>query len=358
MLYLESKLAQPKREQPEKKAKEQLQVKIGGMSCSFCAETIHKAYRRMEGVADVNVSLAHEEALVGYDPEKVTETQLKDTLRALGYTVRDPGRVRTFEEEEVELAGERRRLLAAGLMSLTAFIIMLFMRSGIKLRLFPPIMVTLALATVFVVGWYILRMAWASLRRAILNQHVLLEFGALGGLIGGFIGFFNKSFPMPDFMAVSVFITSYHILSGYTSLLVRTRSSQAVRKLLALQPPTARLVANGREEEVPIEQVRVGNLVRVRPGEQIPVDGVVAEGASGVDESLVTGEPIPVQKGPGSEVIGGSVNQVGSLVVRVSRVGAESFLQQVAKQVEQSRALKPGIVALTDSVLKYYVPGF
>ncbi len=157
-------------------------------------------------------------------------------------------------------------------------------------------------------------------------------------------------------MAVAVFITSYHLLSGYSSLLVRTRSSQAVRKLLALQPPVARVARDGREEKVAIEQVRVGNLVRVPPGEQIPVDGVVVEGISGVDESLVTGESLLVQKRPNDEVIGGSLNQNGSLLVKVTRVGKQSFLQQIARQVEQSRALKPNIIALIDWVLKYYVP--
>ena len=236
----------------------QLQVKIGGMSCSFCAETIRKAYGRMEGVGQVNVSLAHEEALVHYDPGKIGEAQLKETLRSLGYTVRDPRRVRTYEEEEAELAVERRTLSAAGLMSLAAVSIMLLMRLGVTLTFFPPVMVILALVTVFGIGRHILKMAWASLRRGILNQHVLLEFGAFGGLIGGALGFFRADFPTADFLAVAVFITTYHLLSAYASLLVRTRSSQAVRKLLALQPPTARLVIDGREGQGPSRRADTG----------------------------------------------------------------------------------------------------
>jgi heavy metal translocating P-type ATPase len=338
----------------EEKAK--LQVKISGMACSFCAETIRKAYRRVEGVTNVSVNLAHEEVLIEHNPRKVSEAQLRGVLKALGYIVRDSRQVRTFAEEEAELARERQQLIIAGATSGAALIIMLLMRLGFNFDFFPIIMIALALGTVFIVGRQILKMAWASLRRAILNQHVLLEFGAFGSLIGGFIGFFNKDFPIADFMAVAVFITSYHLLSGYSSLLVRTRSSQAVRKLLALQPPVARVVRDGQEEEVAIEEVRVDDLVRVRPGEQIPVDGVVVEGISGVDESLVTGESLLVQKRPNNEVIGGSLNQNGSLLVKVTRVGKQSFLQQIARQVEQSRALKPSIIALIDWVLKYYVP--
>jgi heavy metal translocating P-type ATPase len=200
-------------------------------------------------------------------------------------------------------------------------------------------------------------MAVPSIRRGIFNQHVLLEFGAFAGLVGGVLGFFRRDFPMPDFFGVAVFITTYHVLSGYASLFVRTRASQAVRKLMELQPPSARVIRNGREEEVPIEYVQQGDLVRIRPGEAIPVDGQITEGASAVDESLITGEPIPKEKVPGDEVIGGSINQAGTLVVRVTKVGEESFLQQVARHIEEARALKPGIILLVDRILRAYVPG-
>jgi heavy metal translocating P-type ATPase len=336
---------------------EKLQVKIGGMACSFCTETIKKGLGRMDGVSEVHVSLAHEETLVLYDPERVSATRLTDTLRSLGYTVRDPKRVRTFEEEEAELQTERDRLTIAGAAAWVAFLAMLLMWVGRHHPWVHWVMAGLALLTVFGPGLYILKMAWASARRRILNQHVLMEVAAFGGLVGGAIGLVNPTFPSLDFFGVAVFVTAYHILGGYTSRLVRTRASQAVRKLLSLQPPTARVVRDGSEAELPIEEVRVGDLVRVRPGESIPVDGVVVEGASAVDESLVTGEPIPREKLPGHEVIGGSLNHSGTLLVRVSRVGEESFLQQVARHIEEARALKPGILLLLDRILKYFVPG-
>ncbi|MBI3943129.1 MAG: heavy metal translocating P-type ATPase [Chloroflexi bacterium] len=338
-----------------------LQLKIGGMSCSFCLASITKALERMEGVKSANVNLAHEEALIEYEPAKIKPEELKETLLDLGYTVQDAGKVRTFEEEAAELQRQRQNLLLAAGFSAIAVVTMGLM----WLNLWPlpqarPLLLwllpTLALSTIFGPGWHILTMAWASLRRGILNQHVLLEFGAFAGLIGGFLGYSFPAFSLPDFFGVAVFITTYHLLSGYTSLLVRTRSSQAVRQLLALVPPTARVVQNGQEQEVPIGQVQPGDLVRVRPGESIPVDGEVAEGVSGVDESLVTGESIPIEKTPGDAVIGGSVNQTGTLLIRVTRVGAESFLQQVARQVEEARALKPGILVLVDRVLQIYVP--
>ncbi|MCZ6480415.1 MAG: heavy metal translocating P-type ATPase [candidate division NC10 bacterium] len=336
---------------------EKLQIKIGGMQCSFCAESIRKALMQMDGVGEVGVSLSHEEALVQYDPEKVTPGELWDTVRSLGYTVRDPNKVRTFEEEEAELHRHRNQLLVAAGFMLVSLGFMSAMWLGVQQSWFKWVMLSLALGMVFGVGWPILQMAWASLRRGILNQHVLMEFGAFGGLAGGAVGFFTQPWPMADFMGAAVFITSYHILSAYVSLLVRTRSSQAIKKLMDLQPPTARVVRDGREEEVAMEEVRPGDLVRIRPGESIPVDGLVVEGLSGVDQSLVTGESIPVEKAVGDEVIGGSMNQTGSLLVRVSRVGEESFLEQVARSIQEARALKPGIMQLVERVLLWFAPG-
>jgi len=334
-----------------------LQVKIGGMQCSFCVESIRKALTRIEGVQDVGVSLSHEEARVQYDPDIVTPRELRETLRSLGYTVRDPNKVRTFEEEEVELRRHRNQLLLAAGLTLVSLGLMSAMWLGIQQPWFKWVMLGLALGMIFGVGWPILQMAAASLYRGILNQHVLMEFGAFGGLAGGAVGFFIQPWPMADFMGATVFITAYHILSAYVSLLVRTRSSQAIKKLMDLQPPMARVVRDGREEELPVEEAQPGDLVRIRPGESIPVDGAVVEGRSGVDQSLVTGESIPVEKRVGDEVIGGSLNQTGTLLVRVTKVGEESFLQQVARSIQEARALKPGIMQLVERVLLWFVPG-
>ncbi len=338
-----------------------LQLKVGGMACSFCVNSITHALERIDGVYSAHVNLAHEEALVRYDPSRITADRLRTTLLDLGYTVRDAREGPTPEEEETQLRRLRQDLLLAAAFSLVAGGFMVAMWTGLVTMatswpLLSWLMPTLALATVFGPGWPILTMAWASVRRGILNQHVLLELGAFAGLIGGFLGFNHPSFPMPDFFGVAIFVTTYHLLSGYVSLLVRTRSSQAVRALLALAPPTARVVREGREEEVSVEAVRPGDWVRIRPGESIPVDGEVVEGQSDVDESLVTGESMPVARSVGDPVIGGSVNQTGTLLVRVTRVGEESFLQQVARHVEEARALKPTILALVDHILLVYVP--
>jgi heavy metal translocating P-type ATPase len=339
------------------------QFDVGGMSCSFCAESIRKAYDRTEGVEDVDVSLAHEEVLVRYDDARVGEVELKDTLRELGYTIRDPDKRRRFEEQQAELAAGKRRLGLAGGASVVTAVLMLWMvllRGAFESRSLVMDLLTLALAlgTVFGPGRYILVKAYHSLRRGILNQHVLLEAGAFAGLLGGLLGLtVFPGFPTVHFFAVSVFVTTYHVLSEYTSLLVRTRATQAVQSLLDLRPDTARRVAGGDVEEVPVDDLAVGDRVRVKPGESVPVDGEVVEGTSAVDESVATGESIPAEKTSGDAVIGGSVNETGQVLVEVTATGDDAFLNRVAREVEEARATKPGIVQLADRVLRYFVPG-
>jgi len=334
-------------------------MKIGGMSCSFCTSTITKAYGRIEGVYEVGVSLAHEEGLVKYDPSKVTPDKLRRTIEEMGYTYRDPEKVRSFDDDAQELRRERFRLLVAGSFTVVSLVIMVLgmWLDVVEVPLMPWLLLALALNTMFVTGWFIMKMAWASLRRGILNQHVLLEFAALAGIAGGFLGLFVlDDFPVGDFFAAATLVTTYHILSHYSSLVVRTRSSQAVRRLMNLRPDTARVIRDGQEVEIPIDDVVSGDRVRIRPGESIPVDGTVVDGVSAVDEALVTGESIPAEKLDGDDVIGGSINQTGTLVVAVTRVGEDAFLSQIARSIDEARSLRPGVLQVVDVVLRYFAP--
>jgi heavy metal translocating P-type ATPase len=350
-------------------ASEQVQYNIGGMSCSFCAETINKAYRRIDGVDDVNVSLAHEELLVEYEEDVLSEAEVKDIVRDLGYTIRDPDKQKRFEEQQDELEKGKRHLWISGIAAITSLGLMTVMvaRSGWNIfaetnqRWMWYTTLALALVTMFWPGRYIKEKAWQSLKRGIFNQHVLLEAGAFAGLAGGFLGWFvftGEGFPVVHFFVVSTFITTYHILSEYTSLIVRTRASRAVSDLMDFQPDTARQVTDdGEVEEVEVDELEIGDRVRVKPGENIPIDGEVVEGKSAVDESVATGESATVDKAPGDELIGGSVNKTGTLLFEVTATGEDAFLNQVARQIEEARAMKPDIVQMTDQILKYFVPG-
>ncbi|GGX86494.1 haloacid dehalogenase [Litchfieldella qijiaojingensis] len=345
---------------------ESLQLKIGGMSCSFCSNAIERGLGREKGIEEVHVSLAHEEALIRFRPDETDETRIKNVLHSLGYIVRDPRKVGAFDEQLELKRKERNDLISAASLALVMFAAMVAMWLDLWQMQDWHAWTAWAFATYVFVwnGRRIIRMAWGAARRGITNQHVLLSVGAIGAFIGGLLGapvpllgwYGFVGFPPVDFFGVVVFLTTYHLLSGYVALVVRTKASESVRRLLEMQPPTARVVRNGGEEDVAIETVMVDELVRVRPGDRVPVDGVVEDGTSVVDQSIVTGEPIPEEKQAGYEVIGGSVNQTGTLLIRVTRTGEDSFLRQVARHVEEAKAMKPGIIVLVDRVLLYYVP--
>jgi heavy metal translocating P-type ATPase len=385
-----------------------IRARIGGLHCSLCTGTIEKALGRMPGVDKVAVSLTHEQALVEYNPAIARPEELLQTLRDIGYTISDPRKLRAFEEEERDLVREGRRFVIAVALSvatipiiadptvgwigflpalvclsLGGFVFLVLRSSGLwaaiggaggltvmALTLLylnlqgyltdaaPWLTGALALMLIFGVGRHILYMAVQALRRGIFNQHVLLEIGAFAGMAGGVVGLVlnRPGYPTAAFFAVSVMVGTYHIFSEWLSLIVKTRSSQAVKRLLDMQPETARVVRGTQELELPIEDVKIGDLVRIRPGERIPADGTVVNGHSGVDQSLVTGEAVPVEKAEGDSVIGGSINGTGTLLVKIAAVGEGSFLNQVIRHVEDARALKPGILHLVDRVLRVYTP--
>ena len=386
-----------------------IRARIAGLHCSLCTGTIEKALGRLDGVGQVAVSLTHEQALVDYNADIIQPERILATLRDIGYELYDPRKLRPFEEEEAALVREGVRLLAAITASLTA-IGFIATVTGVASILVPALVVVvmvplsyallrkagrvtalagaagivapgvaalslraagllpgwlagwlagaLALAVVGGVAHHILRMAWQSARRGILNQHVLLEIGAFAGIAGGVIGLSGvfPRYPTAAFFAVAVLVANYHIFSEWLSLLVKTRSSQAVKKLLDLQPDLARVVRDGTEVEVPAGQVTTGDRVRIRPGERIPVDGQVIEGYSTVDLSLVTGEPVPAEKAAADAVVSGALNGAGTLLVEATAPASESFLAQVVRHVEDARALKPGVLHLVDRVLRVYTP--
>ena len=381
---------------------------IGGMHCSLCTGTIERALGAKPGVERVAVSLTHEQALVEYDSAQASAKDLMGTLQQIGYTLSDPRKVEPFERQEQALALERNRFVVALAMSLAAvglivdiasvwtlalsalvyislvgfgyavlrgqgtatalagsgglaaggLVLFALRTSGMLTGLEPWLVAALALSVVFGIARHMLVMAVQALRRGILNQHVLVEIGAFAGLIGGAIGLVIRpdDYPTAAFFAVSVMVLTYHMFSEWLSLIVKTRSAQSVKRLLDLQPETAHVVTNGEERDTPVEQVETDMQVRVRPGERIPVDGIVIDGHSAVDEALITGEPLPVDKSTDDTVVGGAINGNGTLLIRVTAVGTESFLHQVISSVEDARALKPGLLHIVDRVLQVYTP--
>ncbi len=340
-------------------ARARVTVKVGGMHCALCAGIVEPALDAQPGVDTARVKLPEGEVVIDYDPTRVSEDQLQEAMIAIGFDVGDAatrGGQRP-DEDDARLFEEGRRLLALIALSLVAAPLMLF-----QLLTQPSIWINGVLAglaaTSLVVSPELYRTTVQTRLRGLLQNRPVVRASAFGGLAGGLIGllFGFKDFPTGGFFAATVLVVTYHVFSMWLALLVRTQSSQSAKRVLQLQPDTARLVRDGLEGDVPVKALSVGDVVRVRPGERVPIDGRVTGGQSAVDEALVTGESMPVSKGVGDEVIGGAINGSGTLLVEVARVGEDTFLQQIVRNIQDARALKPGVVDLVGRVLKVYIP--
>jgi len=343
---------------------EQLTLPIEGMHCASCVARVEKALKNVPGVVDASVNFALEKASVRYTPGQATPEQLVEAVRKVGYDVREeptrgapePG-VDHLHHEERESVLRRRVMLSA---LLTAGIFFLMYAEVFGLSLGIPMEIALLLQAIlaspvqFWGGWQFYRGTWAAAKQKTTDMNTLIAVGtsaayfySLAALLVG------KSEVYFDTAAA---IITLILLGRFLEARAKGRASAAIQKLLGLQPKTARVLRDGREQDIPVEEVRVGDVLLVRPGEKIPVDGVVLEGRSSVDESMITGESIPVEKNPGAEIIGATLNKTGAFQMRATKVGKETALAQIIKLVEEAQASKSPIAKLVDVVASYFVP--
>jgi len=341
---------------------QRMMLRIGGMTCASCAQTIENALRKKKGVKEANVNLATEKATVTYNPNEIKYEEIKNVVEDVGYQVlgREDQRVRFEEEEARELQAfstARRRALIAWTLTIPIMVWMIpEMILGISWPnsiVFNLGMIAFAAPVLFYPGWNTYKSAAKAITHFTANMDVLIILGTLSSFLTGPPSFFTS---IANYSGVAAMIMSFHLTGRYIEAKAKGRASQAIRRLLELEAKTARILQDGKEVEVSIDEVEVGNVMVVRPGEKIPTDGVVIEGESGVDESMATGESMPVQKKLGDEVIGATINQRGLLKVRATKIGKDTFLSQVIKMVEEAQGSKVPIQEFADRVTSYFVP--
>jgi P-type Cu+ transporter len=336
-----------------------LELAIEGMTCASCVNRIEKKVSKLSGVNEVNVNLANERATIRYQGE-VDPTEIIQAIEQLGYKATE-----ITESSKPEIQEERREkfvqkkirtLIFSGVLTLP-FVVYMFGMMGV-IPEYPPILynpwfqMILATPVQFIAGWSFYVGAFKNLKNKSANMDVLVVLGTSAAYFYSVVLTFLGEHHV-YFEASSIIITL--ILLGKTmEYIARGKTSEAIKKLLGMQAKTARVIRNGIEKDIPIEEVVVGDIIIVRPGEKIPVDGVIVEGYSTVDESMLTGESIPVEKKTGDSVIGATINKHGTFKLKATRVGKDTALAQIVKVVEEAQGSKAPIQRLADVISGYF----
>jgi P-type Cu+ transporter len=333
-------------------APERVTLALEGMTCASCAARIERKLNKLEGV-EATVNYATEQATVRFDPALVALEDLVRSVEAIGYGAALPRAVVVGHSAEDAVRSLRRRLIVAA--ALSAPLTLLALVSPLQFAGWEWLAVALATPVVLWAGWPFHRAAALNARHLTATMDTLISIGTLAAW-GWSTTVAVAGLDEPTYFEVGAVTTTLVLLGRYLEARARRRSSVAIRALLELGAKEARVLRQGAEVLVPVDELRVGDRFVVRPGDKIATDGVVEAGASAVDQSMLTGESIPVDVGPGSEVAGATINTYGRLVVRATRVGAETALAQIARLVAEAQAGKAPIQRLVDRISAFFVP--
>jgi len=350
---------------------ETVELPLLGMTCTNCANTIQRRLTKVEGVLNAEVNYANERATVAYVPGVTDYGELVAAVRKAGYDVVETAGVGEAGDaeaaaREAEVRHQWRRLIVGVIFSLPLFLLSMARDFGlVGMWAHEPwvnwLFLALATPVQFYVGWDYYVGAYKSLRNGSANMDVLVAMGSsvayvysIAVLIGVTLG--NHTLGHHVYFETSALIITLIVLGKLLEVRAKGQTSAAIKKLIGLQAKTARVVRNGQERDIPIAEVIKSDIVIVRPGEKIPVDGVVTEGHSAVDESMITGESLPVEKSVGATVIGATINKQGMLKFKATKVGKETALAQIIRLVEQAQGSRAPIQRVVDQVAAYFVP--
>ena len=355
----------------------ELTLPVEGMTCASCVRRVEKALTRVEGVSEASVNLATETARVIFDPKLASLDRLRGAVNKAGYKLGEPAVQPSTaaapvvsqgsSEDAHELTRQReiydlRRKWTLSLVAGLVMMVLMYLPLGLPQDVLAPLLLIAATIVQFWAGWPIYQAAWSTARHGGTDMNTLIAVGT--SVAYGYSAFVTlwprlaREWGFPDhlYFETAVIILALILLGRWLEARARKQTGAAIKELMGLQARSARVVREGVELDIPIEAVQVGDLVRVRPGENVPVDGVLVEGRSALDESMLTGESLPVDKGPGDTVIGATLNKVGSFVFRATRVGRDTTLAQIVRLVEEAQGSKAPMQRLADTISSYFVP--
>lgn len=349
-------------------------LKIEGMTCAACARAVEKAALKVDGVSEANVNFATENLKINFDPDKVKISDVKKSIEKSGYKAFEESEkgANDAKRKEKEIQGLKNRFIFSAIFSVPLLIVAMGPMITDKMGIVLPNMINpmdhariyaliqlLLVVPVMIIGRKYFTVGFKSLFRKSPNMDSLIAIGTSAAFIYSFVSViktFLDGIQYHMYFESAGVILTLITLGKYFEFLAKGKTSEAIRKLMELAPKTAKVFKNGKEVEISIDEVKVGDIVIVRPGEKIPVDGEVTEGVTSVDESMLTGESIPVEKTVGSKVIGASINKNGFIKYKATKVGKDTVLAQIIKLVEQAQESKAPIEKLADVIAGYFVP--
>jgi Cu+-exporting ATPase len=354
---------------------EKVTLPVHGMSCASCVKKVESALNGLDGVVKAGVNFATERATVQYIPGTVSLNDFKKAVTDAGYEILDTGGVEKQDVVDQERAAReaefqklKRKFVSGLVLVVPVFLLAYWNTLGLG-RLYSLnrevgffLQLLFQTPIQFWVGWQFYSGAWKSAKHGSADMNTLIAVGTSAAYLYSVLAMFLPNlFSAQGLMAEVYFDTAGAIivlilLGRLLEAQAKGQTSEAIKKLIGLQAKTARVVRDGREEDIPVEDVGIGDRVVVRPGEKIPVDGIIKEGHSAVDESMVTGESIPVEKHAGDEVIGATINKTGTFQFEAVKVGKDTMLSQIIKMVEEAQGSKPPIARLADIIAGYFVP--
>jgi len=345
-------------------AVERTEFDITGMTCTACANRIEKVLNREAGVKAATVNLANEAAVIDYYPSIIDEAALIQFVEQTGYEVKlKADRADKEELKDKEIKRMQLKLIISAILAFPLLVTMLDHLFGIPiptLLMDPIFQFALATPVQFIIGWQFYRGAYTSLRSKSANMDVLVAMGTSAAyfysIYEGIKAFTTVGYEPHLYFETSAILITLILFGKYLEVNAKGRTKQALSALLQLQAREARIIDDGEERLVPVEDVKVGDILLIKPGEKIPVDGIVVKGTTSVDESMLTGESIPIEKTDGDEVIGATMNKNGTIEMKAERVGKDTALASIVKAVEDAQGSKAPIQRMADKISGVFVP--
>jgi len=338
---------------------EQVTIRIGGMTCAMCSQTVETSLKRLDGVLTVTVNLGTERAYVTYNSSMVTLIQMRDAIVNAGYQYLGTDKEGTLNAGDKELQADLNDKLKRVIIGfLISGVLMGMMAAPVDMmHTLMYLQFVIATPAFFWLGMPIFKAAIAALRNQTLNMDVMYAMGTGVAYLASVLGTFGIVLDMSYILyETAIMLTSFLMLGRYLEARAKGRTSSAIQSLGKLKADTASVIRGEDEKKVPIEDVIVGDKVIIRPGDRIPVDGIIISGSSFIDESMVTGEPVPVEKLPGADVIAGTLATSGSVIFEARRVGADTMLSRIIRLVEEAQGTKPPVQRIADTAVAWFIP--